>query len=207
MPPKGVFFRGRAKGQKSSQKGGQKGGQKGQQSITNFVVASPSKPAASTASAAAEEEPHRPTKRQRTGSGNCGVAPIDEAGERFEDDSQQPVEQQEQQREGEQHNVQAAPASTGAPRRPISTAAKSPADKAALHRRLLGSAPSEAGGSAAAAAAAPIEPGADGSGAQQKLTPLEQQIVALKRQHPGVMLIVEVGYKAKLFGEDAVVGE
>lgn len=207
MPPKGVFFRGRAKGQKSSQKGGQKGGQKGQQSITNFVVASPSKPAASTASAAAEEEPHRPTKRQRTGSGNCGVAPIDEAGERFEDDSQQPVEQQEQQREGEQQNVQAAPASTGAPRRPISTAAKSPADKAALQRRLLGSAPSEAGGSAAAAAAAPIEPGPDGSGAQQKLTPLEQQIVALKRQHPGVMLIVEVGYKAKLFGEDAVVGE
>lgn len=193
MPPKGVFFRGRGKGQKGGQKGGRKGGQ---QSITNFVVASPA--------AAVEEEQQRPAKRQRTSTSS-------ETSDRLENDSQQHEQQQQQRRpqdetEPGQQSAQAAAPSSGAPRRPISTAAKTPADKAAFQRRLLGSGPAAAGGSAAAAAAAPIEPGADGS-APQKLTPLEQQIVALKRQHPGVMLIVEVGYKAKLFGEDAVVGE
>ena len=206
MPPKGMFFRNRAKG---SQKGGQKGGQKGiQQSITNFVVASPSKPAAASPSPAAAAEEPRPAKRQRTGnSGHVGAAgsPSGEASEQLHEGSQE--QQQQQQGEEEGQSLQAAAPSTGAPRRPVSTASKTPADRATLQRRLLGSGPSEAGGSAAAAAAAPIEPYAGGSAPQQKLTPLEQQIVDLKRKHPGVMLIVEIGYKAKLFGEDAVVGE
>ncbi|KAI7838548.1 hypothetical protein COHA_007691 [Chlorella ohadii] len=204
MPPKGMFFRNRAKG---SQKGGQKGGQKGiQQSITNFVVASPSKPAAASPSPAAAAEEPRPAKRQRTGnSGHVGAAgsPSGEASEQLHEGSQE--QQQQQQGEEEGQSLQAAAPSTGAPRRPVSTASKTPADRATLQRRLLGSGPSEAGGSAAAAAAAPIEPYAGGSAPQQKLTPLEQQIVDLKRKHPGVMLIVEIGYKAKLFGEDAVV--
>ncbi|KDN53311.1 hypothetical protein K437DRAFT_231006 [Tilletiaria anomala UBC 951] len=34
-------------------------------------------------------------------------------------------------------------------------------------------------------------------------TPLEEQIIELKRNYPGVLLIVEVGYKLKFFGEDA----
>ncbi|KAL6770467.1 hypothetical protein ACKKBF_B31365 [Auxenochlorella protothecoides x Auxenochlorella symbiontica] len=36
-----------------------------------------------------------------------------------------------------------------------------------------------------------------------KLTPLEQQVTDLKRQHPGVLLVVECGYKFRFFGEDA----
>lgn len=34
-------------------------------------------------------------------------------------------------------------------------------------------------------------------------TPLEKQIMALKEEHPGVLLIIEVGYKLKFYGEDA----
>lgn len=33
----------------------------------------------------------------------------------------------------------------------------------------------------------------------------EQQVVALKAAHPGVLLAVEVGYKIRVFGEDAEV--
>ncbi|SNX86158.1 related to DNA mismatch repair protein [Melanopsichium pennsylvanicum] len=34
-------------------------------------------------------------------------------------------------------------------------------------------------------------------------TPLEMQILELKAMHPGVLLIIEVGYKLKFYGEDA----
>ncbi|SPO28986.1 related to DNA mismatch repair protein [Ustilago trichophora] len=34
-------------------------------------------------------------------------------------------------------------------------------------------------------------------------TPLEKQILELKAAHPGVLLIIEVGYKLKFYGEDA----
>uniref|UniRef100_A0A0D9WBC2 DNA mismatch repair protein MSH3 n=1 Tax=Leersia perrieri TaxID=77586 RepID=A0A0D9WBC2_9ORYZ len=36
-------------------------------------------------------------------------------------------------------------------------------------------------------------------------TPLEQQVVDLKARHPGVLLMVEVGYRFRFFGEDAAV--
>lgn len=36
-----------------------------------------------------------------------------------------------------------------------------------------------------------------------KLTPLEQQVLELKRDHPDKMMVIQVGYKYKLFGEDA----
>jgi DNA mismatch repair protein MSH3 len=36
-----------------------------------------------------------------------------------------------------------------------------------------------------------------------KLTPLELQILDIKRKHMDTLLIVEVGYKFKFFGEDA----
>lgn len=39
--------------------------------------------------------------------------------------------------------------------------------------------------------------------AKKKLTPLEQQYVDLKRANPNVLLVVEVGYKYRFFGEDA----
>ncbi|RPB11265.1 hypothetical protein P167DRAFT_524800 [Morchella conica CCBAS932] len=46
--------------------------------------------------------------------------------------------------------------------------------------------------------------GAKGKGkARTKLTPLEQQVVAIKRQHPDTLLLVEVGYKYRFFGSDA----
>ncbi|XP_020526175.1 DNA mismatch repair protein MSH3 isoform X2 [Amborella trichopoda] len=37
----------------------------------------------------------------------------------------------------------------------------------------------------------------------QKFTPLEQQVLSLKSQYPDVLLMVEVGYKFRFFGEDA----
>lgn len=36
-----------------------------------------------------------------------------------------------------------------------------------------------------------------------KLTPLEQQVLELRRDHPDKMMVIQVGYKYKLFGEDA----
>lgn len=39
--------------------------------------------------------------------------------------------------------------------------------------------------------------------AKKKLTPMEQQFVDLKKANPQVLLVVEVGYKYRLFGEDA----
>ena len=38
---------------------------------------------------------------------------------------------------------------------------------------------------------------------RDKLTPLEKQVVDLKKKHPDTLLIVEVGYKFRFFGEDA----
>lgn len=39
----------------------------------------------------------------------------------------------------------------------------------------------------------------------QTYTPLEKQVLQLKAENPGVLLIFEVGYKCKFFGEDAKV--
>ncbi|TKA25855.1 DNA mismatch repair protein MSH3 [Salinomyces thailandicus] len=39
--------------------------------------------------------------------------------------------------------------------------------------------------------------------AKDKLTPLEKQVLAIKRKHPDTLLIVEVGYKFRFFGDDA----
>lgn len=36
-------------------------------------------------------------------------------------------------------------------------------------------------------------------------TPLEQQVIAIKKKHLGVLLFVECGYRYRFFGEDAVV--
>ena len=36
-----------------------------------------------------------------------------------------------------------------------------------------------------------------------KLTPLEKQVMDIKRKHPDAVLVVEVGYKFRFFGEDA----
>jgi DNA mismatch repair protein MSH3 len=36
-------------------------------------------------------------------------------------------------------------------------------------------------------------------------TPLEKQVVELKARHPGILLLIEVGYKFRFFGEDAKV--
>lgn len=37
-----------------------------------------------------------------------------------------------------------------------------------------------------------------------KLTPMEQQVVDLKAKHPGVLLLVECGYRYRFFGDDAL---
>jgi hypothetical protein len=38
-----------------------------------------------------------------------------------------------------------------------------------------------------------------------KYTPFEQQIIDLKSKYPGMILLVESGYKYRFFGEDAKV--
>ncbi|KAA0150560.1 hypothetical protein FNF29_05135 [Cafeteria roenbergensis] len=58
-------------------------------------------------------------------------------------------------------------------------------------------APSRAAGPAAAPS---LPPAADAG----KLTPLEQQVAALLRHHPGLVLLVECGYKFRFFGRGAV---
>jgi DNA mismatch repair protein MSH3 len=45
--------------------------------------------------------------------------------------------------------------------------------------------------------------GAAPTKAKDKLTPLEKQVLAIKHKHPDTLLVVEVGYKFKFFGEDA----
>lgn len=43
------------------------------------------------------------------------------------------------------------------------------------------------------------------AGTSKQYTPLEQQVVAIKAQHPDAVLFVECGYKYRFFGEDAEV--
>ena len=38
---------------------------------------------------------------------------------------------------------------------------------------------------------------------KRKLTPLEEQVISLKDQHPGILLMVECGYRYRFFGDDA----
>lgn len=45
--------------------------------------------------------------------------------------------------------------------------------------------------------------GTAASKSKDKLTPLEKQVLAIKHKHPDTLLVVEVGYKFKFFGEDA----
>ncbi|BGP29936.1 hypothetical protein JCM10296v2_001688 [Rhodotorula toruloides] len=42
-------------------------------------------------------------------------------------------------------------------------------------------------------------------GKKVKYTPFEQQVLALRKAHPGVLLVIEVGYKFRFFDEDAQV--
>ncbi|KAM0877514.1 hypothetical protein ACQ4PT_035437 [Festuca glaucescens] len=66
----------------------------------------------------------------------------------------------------------------------------SPPNPDAVRRRLLEPPPPCPNPTAAAAAT-------------RGYTPLEQQVVDLKARHPGILLMVEVGYRFRFFGEDA----
>ena len=55
-------------------------------------------------------------------------------------------------------------------------------------------------------APAPAPPPAKGRGvrkAASKLTPMERQVIDIKKRHMDTILVVEVGYKFRFFGEDA----
>ncbi|KAK6370366.1 Mismatch repair protein msh3 [Lithohypha guttulata] len=50
----------------------------------------------------------------------------------------------------------------------------------------------------------PAKPTAKRKGAKTgKLTPMEKQVIEIKQAHPDTLLVVEVGYKFRFFGEDA----
>lgn len=106
---------------------------------------------------------------------------------------------------------QQQPPPAAEPPRPVPPRAPLPASEPAQAREAMQQKLALVGErrGAVARAAQPIEPPqlTGGGGEAPKLTPLEQQIVALKRQHPGILLCVEVGYKMKMFGHDAEVGE
>lgn len=44
-----------------------------------------------------------------------------------------------------------------------------------------------------------------GNAKPSKFTPLEQQVVDIRKEYPNTILIVECGYRMRFFGEDAVV--
>ncbi|KDP22293.1 hypothetical protein JCGZ_26124 [Jatropha curcas] len=48
-----------------------------------------------------------------------------------------------------------------------------------------------------------IQPSYTQSSVSKKYTPLEQQVLDLKNKYPDVLLMIEVGYKYRFFGEDA----
>jgi Mismatch repair ATPase (MutS family) len=53
---------------------------------------------------------------------------------------------------------------------------------------------------------APPPPPTKGKGAKKaasKLTPMEKQVIEIKRQNMNTVLVIEVGYKFRFFGEDA----
>ncbi|XP_047064728.1 DNA mismatch repair protein MSH3 [Lolium rigidum] len=82
--------------------------------------------------------------------------------------------------------------------RALSRSPKPPAKKPkpnpnpdAVRRRLLDPPPPGPNPTAAPAAAT------------RGYTPLEQQVAALKARHPGILLMVEVGYRFRFFGDDA----
>ena len=54
-------------------------------------------------------------------------------------------------------------------------------------------------------ARAPLKPKSGGSSKKDssKQTPLEKQVIDIKSKHPNTVLVVEVGYKFRFFGEDA----
>lgn len=77
----------------------------------------------------------------------------------------------------------------------LSPTPKKPSPDPSLHRRFLSKL---------------LEPTPAAAGEQTrpppaKYTPLEQQVVELKAKHPDVLLMVEVGYKFRFFGDDAEV--
>ncbi|KAI5400496.1 Mismatch repair protein msh3, partial [Lathyrus oleraceus] len=49
----------------------------------------------------------------------------------------------------------------------------------------------------------PSDPHLPSSSQPAKFTPLEEQVVELKAKHPDVLLMIEVGYKYRFFGQDA----
>lgn len=50
-----------------------------------------------------------------------------------------------------------------------------------------------------------LPPGVSSRGSKSTYTPLEQQVMELKKQHKDALLAVECGYKYRFFGEDAEV--
>jgi DNA mismatch repair protein MSH3 len=87
----------------------------------------------------------------------------------------------------------------------------SPAQAAELHRRFVNKLGSQLQANAAAqrtvdatvvlTASSPLYGPSSGPGGAY--TPMERQILGLKRAHPGVLLMIEVGYKWRFFLEDA----
>lgn len=51
----------------------------------------------------------------------------------------------------------------------------------------------------------PSDSNAPSKRSKKVFTPLEQQVIQLKQQHPDALLAVECGYKYRFFGEDAEV--
>ncbi|CAN0110198.1 unnamed protein product, partial [Ectocarpus sp. 13 AM-2016] len=66
----------------------------------------------------------------------------------------------------------------------------------------LGTATGAGGGASSSSSRGKVKAAA-AAAARVKLTPMEQQVVDLKAKHPGVLLLVECGYRYRFFGDDA----
>ncbi|XP_010781534.1 DNA mismatch repair protein Msh3-like [Notothenia coriiceps] len=79
------------------------------------------------------------------------------------------------------------------------------ASKQAFHFSQFANSGGGGGGVRFADLSPPSDSNAPSKRSKKVFTPLEQQVIQLKQQHPDALLAVECGYKYRFFGEDAVV--
>eukprot|EP00752_Nemacystus_decipiens_P013477 g11936.t1 len=82
----------------------------------------------------------------------------------------------------------------------VTTAGESGSGDAKERETGVGGASSERSGTTPASRGK----GKSAASGRVKLTPMEQQVVDLKAKHPGILLLVECGYRYRFFGEDAL---
>lgn len=173
--------------------------EKGQRSLDAFIFKKPSNtapPSAGEHAAAGSDPAPPPAKRQQA---EPGPSQSQQA------DATAPAKRQRLE-PGTQTQPDAAARLSLPPLEPAAIPARDVTRHDRFQRKLVtGSAGQAAPGAGRPRTQAAVEEEAAEGGGSQKLSPLEEQVLALKEKHPGVLLAIEVGYKFKFYGEDAEV--